>query len=86
MKTIAVIPTQDEEPLHLQHVECVEEEASTIKNKEESGEDDEEEEQEVYGTCCFCGDDCNPLSQACGACIRTPFSPSTNRRKKVKLH
>lgn len=22
------------------------------------------------GTCCFCGGDCNPCSQACGPCIR----------------
>jgi type IV secretory pathway VirB6-like protein len=23
-----------------------------------------------YGTCCFCGDKCNPASQSCGHCIR----------------
>ncbi len=22
------------------------------------------------GTCCFCGDECNPASQSCGACTR----------------
>lgn len=22
------------------------------------------------GTCCFCGDACNPCSQACGRCVR----------------
>jgi hypothetical protein len=27
-------------------------------------------ETELLGTCCFCGYDCNPCSQACGSCIR----------------
>jgi hypothetical protein len=22
------------------------------------------------GKCCFCGDDCNPMSQSCGSCAR----------------
>lgn len=25
------------------------------------------------GTCCFCGNECNPASQACGACPRNLF-------------
>jgi hypothetical protein len=24
------------------------------------------------GICCFCNEDCNPLSQACGSCMRGP--------------
>ncbi|XWV26071.1 hypothetical protein QJ857_gp1009 [Tupanvirus soda lake] len=27
-------------------------------------------DQTEYGTCCFCGEGCNPASQACGRCIR----------------
>ena len=26
-----------------------------------------------YGTCCFCGDLCNPCSQACGRCVRNGY-------------
>lgn len=29
-----------------------------------------EEEEEEMGQCCFCGFECNPLSQSCGACSR----------------
>ena len=25
---------------------------------------------EELGTCCFCGEYCNPCAQSCGACIR----------------
>ncbi len=25
---------------------------------------------EEMGTCCFCGDYCNPCSQSCGSCVR----------------
>ena len=25
---------------------------------------------ELPGKCCFCGDECNPLSQSCGSCSR----------------
>lgn len=32
------------------------------------------EEEKVWGTCCFCQDDCNPLAQSCGACMRAPHS------------
>ncbi len=28
-------------------------------------------EEEVHGTCCFCGYECNPCSQACGSCARS---------------
>lgn len=27
----------------------------------------------IVGTCCFCGDACNPCSQACGRCMRKPI-------------
>jgi hypothetical protein len=27
-------------------------------------------EDKERGTCCFCGDDCNPYSQSCGYCSR----------------
>lgn len=30
--------------------------------------------EERVGECCFCGDPCNPASQACGACPRLLFS------------
>ncbi|XWV24823.1 putative ORFan [Tupanvirus deep ocean] len=26
--------------------------------------------QPEYGSCCFCGEGCNPSSQACGRCVR----------------
>jgi len=28
------------------------------------------DEVEEHGTCCFCGEYCNPCAQSCGACIR----------------
>ena len=40
--------------------------------------------QDIYemdiGTCCFCGDECNPCSQSCGRCARslTGFSLGWN--------
>lgn len=49
------------------------------------------------GQCCFCGDECNPLSQSCGTCARSMtmygFSSKTGRsdffydrdRKTVKV-
>lgn len=39
---------------------------------EAGSETDEEEPQEDMGIgkCCFCGDDCNPMSQSCGSCAR----------------
>ena len=54
------------------------------KNRKEEGKDtcrahtkevEEEVETEILpsweeGTCCFCGDECNPMSQACGYCMR----------------
>lgn len=27
-------------------------------------------DEEDIGTCCFCGGECSPYSQACGACAR----------------
>lgn len=27
-------------------------------------------EEDEYGICCFCGEHCNPCSQACGYCVR----------------
>jgi len=27
-----------------------------------------------YGKCCFCNDECNPMSQSCGRCIRSYYS------------
>jgi len=32
--------------------------------------DDKDEYFEEMGTCCFCGDYCNPCSQSCGSCSR----------------
>lgn len=29
------------------------------------------ESEEEYGSCCYCGDDCNICSQACGRCARS---------------
>ena len=29
-----------------------------------------EHKKEFVGECCFCGDQCNPLSQSCGSCSR----------------
>jgi hypothetical protein len=28
---------------------------------------------EIDGKCCFCGDACNPASQACKPCMRSPM-------------
>jgi hypothetical protein len=33
-----------------------------------------DEEDENVGYCCFCKDICNPNSQACGSCMRSPPS------------
>jgi len=44
------------------------------ENKDEENEDEEnkdETEIEPFGVCCFCGDGCNPSSQACGSCMRS---------------
>lgn len=27
-------------------------------------------EDDTWGSCCFCGDRCNPMSQSCGTCFR----------------
>jgi hypothetical protein len=39
------------------------------------GEDNQIMSQSSYsmdiGTCCFCGDECNPCSQSCGSCTRS---------------
>lgn len=42
-------------------------------NDTASSETDESSdiEEEVRGACCFCGYECNPCSQACGACARS---------------
>lgn len=43
-------------------------------NKEDDMKNDKTETQNLfsqdYGKCCFCHDDCNKLSQACGRCMR----------------
>ena len=31
---------------------------------------DEDDTEDEYGTCCLCGDYCNPMSQSCGRCAR----------------
>ena len=62
---------QDEEE-GKQEGEEEDEEEGKEEGKEEDEEEDEEESQ-VWGTCCFCGDDCNPHSQACGSCMRSPY-------------
>ena len=33
-----------------------------------------QKKEEVKGTCCFCGEECNPSSQSCGICIRNVYS------------
>ena len=49
------------------------------QEQERESEEVEELEEEDHGlpfttgTCCFCGDACNPLSQACKPCMRSPF-------------
>jgi len=35
-----------------------------------SQKDNYEDFMSEFGKCCFCGDDCNPLSQSCGRCAR----------------
>ena len=30
----------------------------------------ETETENEIGKCCFCGDECNPMSQCCGRCMR----------------
>jgi hypothetical protein len=32
--------------------------------------DNKTDTTDEYGTCCFCGDYCNPCSQSCGRCAR----------------
>ena len=41
------------------------------ENKDEDEENKDETEIEPFGVCCFCGDGCNPSSQACGSCMRS---------------
>jgi hypothetical protein len=44
---------------------------TTIYNlKYEDEDEDEYEYDEDIGTCCFCGDECNQMSQSCGSCAR----------------
>ena len=43
--------------------------------KEESQAEESQAEESFFadweeGTCCFCGDACNPMSQSCGYCAR----------------
>ena len=42
------------------------------KIKVNKNEDDENDNFNYYteGICCFCGNECNPLSQSCGKCAR----------------
>lgn len=47
---------------------------STNKNQINIDENDEDFtiQQWTLGKCCFCGNDCNMMSQSCGACARAP--------------
>jgi hypothetical protein len=41
-------------------------------NKIQEAYNKDEEECNIWkaGTCCYCKEECNPLSQACGRCLR----------------
>jgi hypothetical protein len=49
-----------------------------VSDNEEQVSDNEEQvsyEKDMYdgmgvGNCCFCNDECNPMSQSCGSCMR----------------
>jgi hypothetical protein len=47
-------------------------------SSQDSTEYKDNEDQEIRGTCCFCMSDCNPLSQACGHCMRRGINLSLN--------
>lgn len=42
----------------------------SISNDYNDYKDCEQKMESDYSICCFCGDQCNPLSQACGRCMR----------------
>ena len=54
-------------------------------NDSASSETDESSdiEEEVRGTCCFCGYECNPCSQACGSCARSATAYALGWRSYV---
>ena len=31
------------------------------------------ESDEIFGICCYCGENCNPCSQSCGHCMRSKY-------------
>lgn len=40
------------------------------KNNQQSNNNQQLNQNTEIGKCCFCNDDCNPHSQACGPCLR----------------
>lgn len=43
---------------------------STIEIDTVNDETNDINNESEYGTCCFCGEYCNPCSQSCGRCAR----------------
>lgn len=41
-----------------------------IKNVHDKSDIVEIQQKYLIGICCFCQEDCNPLSQSCGQCLR----------------
>lgn len=72
--------TPDKTPLVIS-----EKEEKEKANDSASSETDEPSdiEEDARGTCCFCGHECNPCSQACGSCARSATMDALGWRSYV---
>jgi len=52
--------------------EIVEEGNEEEEKDTETNEKKETNEWPDVNCCCYCGEECNPYSQACGPCMRNP--------------
>ena len=79
--------TDDESGDNEENEENKDEENKDEENKDEDEDEEDEDEEnkdeeddddpEPFGVCCFCGDGCNPSSQACGSCMRSCWTIPT---------
>ena len=63
----------------VQDVEDYNEESDGDGGDSSADEEDDDEPEPEFGKCCFCDEECNPASQACGRCARERSFPVRKR-------